>query len=81
MKEKNSKNPHNPKLSSKKKIPEWFGHKTSDFIDTHKDVVTNQRKMMFSKKVANRLDLWSDGDSMSKHREKCKIYMTIYERI
>ena len=33
-----------------KKHPVIFGHTTSDPIGFHKDVVNNQRKMMFSKK-------------------------------
>ena len=33
----------NPKMSSEKNNPGWFGHKTSESIGFHKDVVINQR--------------------------------------
>ena len=40
----------NPKLSTKKKFPEWFGHITIENIGFHDNDVIIQRKLMFPQK-------------------------------
>ena len=40
----------NPKLASKTKFLEWFGHKTSEPIGFHDNIVIIQRKLLFPKK-------------------------------
>ena len=49
--EKTPKAYKNPKLSSNKTFPEWFGHETSEPIGFHDNVVIIQRKLIFSKKI------------------------------
>ena len=49
---KTQKNNIQIKTFLQKKIPQLFCHKTNDPICFHIDVVINQRKLMFKKKVA-----------------------------
>ena len=49
---KTHKKQHTNKNFPPKKIPQLFCHKTNDPICFHIDVVINQRKLMFKKKVA-----------------------------
>ena len=47
MAKKSKKHTTNPKGSSGDNSPDWFGHKTSKTIGFQKDVMINQRKLMF----------------------------------
>ena len=47
----------NPKLAFKTKFLEWFGHKTSEPIGFHDNIVIIQRKLFFSKRNQFQTDL------------------------
>ena len=53
---KKSKKPTQIQNCPPKKIPEWFGPKTSEPIGFHDNVVIIQRKLMFPKKNWFRTD-------------------------